>query len=271
VVRPTVTVRPTAPAHVPGPAVDISPADLVPVRTVTRPSPRARVARRSGPAGLIAAALAALTLLVAILGLGDPHLRRDLPDDALAVSQADAGSTIDLSAPVLVSGPAVADATRVDLEFLVAGVGMLSVSQPVQGGQASIDPGTADLVVPSPAIMRFTLHGAAGTRTQDVRVDTEQGPLTVVGAVGLVAVLYGLASIESSRRRLRRRPLRIGSLVHMVWNGGLTGVGLVLLSWAVLARPATMAALAVALVAGAASGLAFGLSFQPSRRPPRRS
>lgn len=252
------TVRPSITVHARGARlVDIADTDLVPVRSVFTVPP-AKVPL------LVSAGLAALALLVAVVGLGSPAVTLP-PPGAVTVAAADPAVVepvaLDLAAPVpvAVAAPVVADTATVTLSVL--GI-------PVARRNAPLVPGVpASALVPALGGGYLVAGALTGDVTlsqggQDVQswsfpVRTTQRAITTAVAVATVAVLlFAFAYLESFLRSLRRGRARLTATAAAPVVAAVAGVGVVAAVWVLLGRqPSLPTVIGTALLA-AGAGLA---------------
>ncbi|MCZ4588211.1 protein kinase [Rhodococcus opacus] len=275
--EPPPTVRPSITVHAPGARLaDVSGADLVNVRTVVKlPSPRIPL--------LIAAALAAITVLVALLGLGSPPI--DVPPvGAVTVAGADpAGGApvpLDLTAPipVTVAGAGLADAATLALDVLDIPVKNTAAAPLInQGGAAAatLPPLGGQYFVAGTLTGTLTLLQAGQVlETWTFPVRTTQPATTTAAAVGLAALaLFAVAYLESFLRSLRRGRGRITGILGAAVTAGVLGAVIVGALWILTARPPTTTTVVVcaAVAAGAGVAAAIGAARIGRRRRYRRT
>ncbi|SEL59183.1 serine/threonine-protein kinase [Rhodococcus maanshanensis] len=255
------TMRPTTSVHARGVRlIDVADADLVPVRSVVDiPSPR--VPYR------IAAALAAVTIAVALLGLGSAVGGETPPPGTVTVAGVDPGTVdpvrVDLVQPVPVSaaGPVPADSVSMTLKALGQPVKQVRTAPlaPVDGGVAATLPslGGQYLVAGELTGELSFLQAGRVTQTWQFPVRTEQSALTTAAAVGVAALfLFGIAYVESFVRALRRGRRRISASIGLPLSVGVLAVAVVGAVWVLLGRQPTVATVVVCAVLGVLAGVA---------------
>ncbi|ABG94991.1 possible protein kinase [Rhodococcus jostii RHA1] len=259
--EPPPTVRPSITVHAPGARLaDVSGADLVNVRTVVNlPSPRVPL--------VIAAALTAITVLVALLGLGSPPV--DVPPvGVVTVAGVDpAGGApvpLDLTVPVsvTVAGAGLADTATLALDVLDIPVKNTGAAPLINQGGAAV------ATLPPPGGQYFVAGTLTGTLTLlqagqvidtwTFPVRTTQPATTTAAAVGLAALtLFAVAYLESFLRSLRRGRSRITGITGATVTAGVLGAAVVGALWILTARlPTTTTVVACAAVAAAAGAAA---------------
>jgi serine/threonine-protein kinase len=276
---PSQRVRPSAVLHVQGMvAANASPDSLVPVRQVLDLPPWPK------PFALVTAALAALTIVLAMLGLGAGSPTSVLPAGAARVAGADVTrdgtvpldltKKIDVSLGRLTGPAATADAVAVRLG--VADVPVLTSSH---ASLAAATGGVRTAVVD----MRADRYLAAGrldgelvfyAKGQEVAaqgfVARADRPFwsTVPGVLTCAALLFLLAYAEALLRPLRRRGRRrLTSWIGMTIVGAALGAVAVAFMWLIDVAAPTVTSLAVCGLTGAAMGLALALTMtQVGRR-----
>lgn len=279
---PPPTVRPSITVHARGARLaDVAGADLVNVRTVVHlPSPRVPL--------VIAAALAVITVLLALLGLGSPPV--DVPPvGAVTVAGVDpAGGApvpLDLTVPVPVTvtvtvtgGAGLADAATLALDVLDIPVKNTDAAPLVnQGGAAvaTLPPLGGQYVVAGTLTGTLTLLQAGQViETWTFPVRTTQPATTTAAAVGLAAlVLFAIAYLESFLRSLRRGRGRITGIIGATVTAGVLGAAVVGALWILTARPPTTTTVVVcaAVAAGAGAAAAVGAARIGRRRRYRRT
>jgi serine/threonine-protein kinase len=278
---PAQRVRPSAVLHVQG---MVSPTasheSLVAVRQVLDLPPWPT------PFALVTAALAVLTVVLALLGLGGTDPAKTLAAGAVRVAGADvsAGSTIpidltkkvDVTVGRLTGAAAKADAVAVRLR--VADLPLVSSSRGVLGASTG---GVRSTVVD----MRADRYLAAGRLDGEVvlyaagqEVATQgfaaraDRPFwaTVPGVLACAALLFLLSYAEALLRPLRRRGRRrVTSWIGMTIVGAGLGAVAVAFAWLLDVAAPTVVGLVVCAVTGAAMGLALALTTTQAGRRAR--
>ncbi|WP_322761378.1 serine/threonine-protein kinase [Frankia sp. Cr2] len=289
-----VTIIPSRLDEQPSPGIgDLDYASLVPVPELagrgTGPGPgRGRgPARERGhhadPAGLpprrlagVAGVAAALVVLVAVLW---PSSRPAVGTDPAAAGVTVAGTTppaaarIDLAEPVDIRGTAVESGTlRVSLKLSVAGIPLgTATGEPVLVSAGKL----WQVPVTAPPLTRWLAGGAVrgqvtlnrpngGTSVQDVTIEPQQTPLaSAMGAGGVLAALFALAYLESTRRLLRSGDHPRSAMVAAAALGAVFGLG-AWLSAATLSRhvPVTAAGVCCILL-GVTAAVAAAVATRP--------
>jgi len=267
VVRPpSSAVHPTVATHTRAAAlVDVEPAaDLVPLKQVLTPPP--------SPTPLFAATivLAAVAVVLALVGLGGPSYGGTLAPGAVAVAGTPVTSagtvTVDLSKPVPVvvspNGPA---ADHVELSASVLGVQITSASAAlVPSGAtraASVDLGGRYLVGGSFTGKVELLRSGLDVGDRSFPAHTTQlGILSAPGAVSILLLLFVVAYAESLSRALRRGKRSVTATAGLTVIGALFGFAVVGLAWVLAKQVPTVASLVACAVVGAGAGLTLALA-----------
>ena len=278
---PEQRVRPSTALHVKGVVPPTaSPDSLVPVRQVLDLPPWPR------PFALLSLGLGALTVVLALLGLGAGSLASSLPRGAVRVAGTDVatGATVPLDLTkkldVAVTRPtgAVGSADAVELRIGLADTPLLTSSRGRLGGPARGPRTTA-------VDMRADRYLAAGRL--DARLVFFRGGrevantpfaaradrpfyTTVPGVLAGAALLFLLAYAEALLRPLRRRGRRrLSSWIGMTLVGAALGLLAVAFAWLLDVAPIGVAGLVVCAVTGAATGLAVALTVTQAGRRAR--
>ncbi|WP_322766412.1 serine/threonine-protein kinase [Frankia sp. Cr1] len=277
-----VTIIPGRLDEQPSPRIgDLDFASLVPVPELAgRGSGRGH---RADPPGLpprrlagLAAVAAALAVLVAVLW---PSSRPAVATDSGATAITVAGATppaaarIDLAEPVDIRGTAVESGTlRVSMKLSVAGIPLGTAT----GESVSVSAGKSwQVPVTAPPLTRWlaggavagrvTLDGPNGRRdVQDVTIEPQQTPLaSAMGAGGVLAALFALAYLESTRRLLRNGEHPRPAMVAAAALGAVFGLG-VWLSAATLSRHVPVVAAGVCcILLGVTAAVATAVATRP--------
>ncbi len=242
---------------------------------------------RADPPGLlprrlagVAGVAAALAVLVAMLW---PSSRPAVAADSGAAAITVAGATppavarIDLAEPVDIRGTAVESGTlRVSMKLSVAGIPLGTAT----GESVSVSAGKSwQVPVTAPPLTRWLAGGAVAgrvtlsrpnglTSVQDVTIEPQQTPLaSAMGAGGVLAALFALAYLESTRRLLRSGDHPRSAMVAAAALGAVFGLG-VWLAVATLSRhvPAVAAGLCCVLLGVTAAVTAALATRSPSHR-----
>jgi hypothetical protein len=271
-VIPAQRVRPSALLHVQGVVSPTASADsLVPVRQVLDLPPWPK------SFALVTAALAALTVVLALLGLGGTDPTKTLPTGTARVAGIDvtAGQTIpiNLTKKVEVSvgrvtGPA-ASADAVAVRLRVADVPLTTSSHsrlaPGAGGtRTALVDMRADRYLAAGRLGGELVFYAAGKEIAaqgfDARADRPFWT-TVPGVLACAALLFLLAYAEALLRPLRRRGRRrITSWIGTTLVGAALGALAVAFAWLLNVAAPTVPSLVVCGVTGAAMGLALAMT-----------
>jgi serine/threonine-protein kinase len=278
---PAQRVRPSAVLHVQGMVSPTASADsLVPVRQVLDLPPWPR------PFALATAALAVLTVVLALLGLGASDPAKVLPTGAARVAGADvtAGSSIplDLTKKVdvrvgrLTGAAATADAAAVrlrvaDLPIVTSSRGVLAAA--AGGVRSTVVDMRADRYLAAGRLDGELVLYASGrevaTQGFVARADRPSWA-TVPGVLACAALLFLLAYAEALLRPLRRRGRRrVTSWIGMTFVGAALGALAVAFAWLLDAAAPTVVALAVCAATGAAMGLSLALTTTQAGRRAR--
>ncbi|MCU1590606.1 MAG: putative protein kinase [Frankiales bacterium] len=278
---PAPRVRPSASLHVKGMVSPTASAEsLVPVRQVLDLPPWPR------PLALVSAALAALTVVLAIAGLGGGGSTSVLPHGAARVAGADvaAGTTVplDLTKKVAVTvgrlGGAAAAADAVELRLGVAKTSLITSSRGrLAAGPGGVQSATVD--------MRADRYLAAGrldaelvlykagqeVATQPFAARADRPFYTTVpGVLACAALLFLLAYAEALIRPLRRRGRRrITSWIGMTFVGAALGLVAVAFAWLLDLAPVRVPGLVGCAASGAAMGLAVAVTMTQAGRRAR--
>jgi hypothetical protein len=280
-VIPAQRVRPSALLHVQGVVSPTASAEsLVPVRQVLDLPPWPM------PFALVTAALAALTVVLALLGLGGTDPTKALPAGAAKVAGIDvtAGRTIpvDLTKKVPVAlgrltGTAAA-ADTVAVRLRIADLPLTTSSRAqlaggAAGARTALVDMRADRYLAAGRLDGELVFYAAGKEIAaqgfDARADRPFWK-TVPGVLACAALLFLLAYAEALLRPLRRRGRRrITSWIGMTLVGAGLGALAVAFAWLLDVAAPTVPSLVVCGVAGAAMGLALALTTTQAGRRSR--
>ncbi|WP_165037051.1 protein kinase domain-containing protein, partial [Candidatus Protofrankia californiensis] len=271
-----VSVLPGVPVDYPSPdIVDLDQASLVPVPELVGSGSRPGRAHRRGPSSVpvrqltgIALVAAVLVVLIAVLWPSPrPAVSTDPADAAAGVRVAGvappASARIDLAEPVEISGTAAESGTMtVFLRLSVAGIPLGTAT----GEPVTVNAGKSwQADVTAPPLTRWIVGGAVHgqvkldqvntSSVQEVTIEPEQAPLaSAMGAGGVLAALFALAYLESTRRLLRSGARRRSAVLAAGALGAVLGLG-VWLSAATLSRhvPVVAAGVCCALLGTAAA------------------
>jgi serine/threonine-protein kinase len=280
-VIPAQRVRPSVSLHVQGMvSADASAASLVPVRQVLDLPPWPK------PFALVTAALAGVTVVLALLGLGAPSYSTTLPTGAARVAGYDVTRSgtapLDLTKKVgvalgrLSGAAATADAVVVHLN--VAGAPLVTSSR----GQLVAGAGGARTALVDMRADRYVAAGRLDAKLVLLSHGREVAAQrfaaradrpfwsTVPGVLGCAALLFLLAYAEALLRPLRRRGRRrITSWIGMTFVGAALGAVAVAFGWLLDVAPPTVPSLVVCAVTGAAMGLALAITTTQAGRRAR--
>jgi serine/threonine-protein kinase len=278
---PAQRVRPSASLHVQGVVSSGASAEsLVPVRQVLDLPPWPK------PFALVTAALAGLTVLLALIGLGAGDPTGPLPRGAARVASVDvaAGSTIplDLTKKVDVRvgrlTGAAATADHVAVRLGIAGAPLITSSRgqlvPGAGGvrTAAVDMRADRYLAAGRLDGELVLYaGDRKVATQDFAARADR-PFwaTVPGVLAVAALLFLLAYAEALLRPLRRRGRRrLTSWFGMTLVGAALGAIAVAFAWLLNVAAPTVAGLVVCGVTGAATGLVLAMTTTQAGRRAR--
>ncbi len=271
-------VHPTGAEHRAGvDLVDVAEDELVPVKEVLTPPPKATVPL------LIAVALVVVTILVALLGIGSGSSGGLPPGQVTVAGKDPAGGQVlhlDLSKPIPVGAAAGAapGATRAKLTLQALGQQVSQSSAPLKpfgsGKVATIDASSARYLYGGRFTARLDLTGPPVPATEgsgvepvpvtlshvDFGVTTKQfGLLTAAGAAVILVLLFALAYAESFARSLRKGKRSTAAMIGMTTMGALIGVAVVGLAWVLAIRLPTIATVVAGAVLGGAAGAAFAV------------
>jgi hypothetical protein len=240
---------------------DLELTDLVGVEDVLNPP------RRPWAAMALTALATAAAIFLAISGVGEPDREGDLAPGQVELAGTDvaAGERVELDlssdVPLRIVDPALAGRVdSADVEFSYAGVPAGTISAPVRGGEALLDPGITQRTVGGHATADVVLLAGENPVTeQETGVDaTQSWYLTAPVVLGALLLLLAYGNLESSLKPLRSGHGRTLSYVGAAVSGVLAGTGLVAIAGALgYSEPtvpgvvATAAAAALACVAGA--------------------
>jgi len=261
-------VRPHVTVHTRAGAADFDPkqAELVPLADAVQPPPPPRAKF------LVAAALLALAVIFAFVGLGSVGHSGTLTPGQVTVNGADpsAGTVaLDLSKPISIAVPAGATPAPDKAELSISELGFDVASEQ---GALRPDPTRAGTLVAGidAASSRYLVAGKAKATVRLLAGGTERGYrsfpvklhqaalLSAPGAVGLLVLLFVIAYAESLLRSLRRARRRVVRLVGVVVLGTVAGAGAVLVVWLAGARAPLLVTTIVCAVCGTGAGVAAG-------------
>jgi serine/threonine-protein kinase len=280
-VVPAQRVRPSASLHVKGMVSPNASVDsLVPVRQVLDLPPWPR------PFALVTAALAVLTVVLAMIGLGASDPTNVLPKGTARVAGADvtAGTTVplDLTKKIDVAlgrltGPAArADAVAVrlgvaDASLITSSKGVLAAG--AGGARTALVDMRADRYLAAGRLdAELVLYAAGVEVAAQPFVARADRPFyaTVPGVLACAALLFLLAYAEALLRPLRRRGRRrLTSWIGMTLVGAALGAVAVAFAWLLDVASPTVPGLVVCGVTGAAMGLALAITTTQAGRRAR--
>lgn len=232
--------------------------DLVDVDDLLHPPERPRRAI------VLTVALAALALIVAIIGLGQSSRSGPLHGGQVLVAGNDVATesvSADLGHSVVVRIPDVDQSDAVDevvLRLSTLGVPLGEARAPAFQGRAAIDPGKMRLIAAGDVTGEVELRsGGEIVVTQEFAFTAENSwYLTAMGIGSLLILLIAIANLESSVKPLLRGRSRRRSLIGAVVWSTLIGVGTVTLVAALSIAEMTILTLVVVGALSAGAGLA---------------
>lgn len=275
---PTVRVQPATTHHTVGAlAPEDDGLDLVALHEMARPPARM-------PA-LVAGGLAALTLLVALIGIGSPPRSGNLPKDAVTVAGHDpaaAGTiSVDLaqSIPMVVTLASGANASdRVRLTLSAGGFELGS-------GQSAIVPGDSGQLA-ADVNVSASRYLVAGRATADIAVMSDgqvlrhrsftlrskrASLLTVPAMASLALLLFVLGYCESLSRTLRHRRGLVGPTAGLIGLGAAAGLAFVGVAWPLVGTEPLVPTIVVCMILGGGAGFAAAVASARSRPRRRRA
>jgi serine/threonine-protein kinase len=265
------SIRPEVDLHVAGAAEGLVLDDFMPLRQapVTIPPFPIRMT-------WAAAALAAVAVVLGLLGVGSSSPSPVLPRGAVTIAGQDPAASspirINLDKPVqvVVHDVPVASGTpqSAGLELSLADLPIVhSTSTPLArsagGLSTTVDVSGGRYIVGGKLSASLKLVGPKGTVQDGFEVQATRSPFgTMGGVVGIVLLLMVVAYAESLLRGLRRgrRRERRAAVVGMAFVGAAAGVALSLWSWMLGVSAPTVLSVIVAVVVAAGAGLLAGLA-----------
>ena len=259
---PEPPVRPTISTHVVGLADAVAEADVVPVRQMITPP-------ASGILFLLAAAaLLALVVALALVGIGEPA--HDGPATGVQINGVDPGArtvAVDFARSIDVREGTTAGAGRVSVE--VGGITVTSAT----AADGRVDLGAARYLVAGQATL--VVDSADGAATHRFAIDSSRsGWLTAPAVTAGLLVLFALAYVESSSKPLRRGRRKVVAFVQLTLSAAVFAVAVSVLLWVAGGPEPTVTGLILAAGLGAAAGATSGigqLRFGRRRRVRRRA
>ena len=253
-------VKPAVPMQTASVALaDVARDEVAPVQDVVKfPSPRVPF--------LIAAGLAAVAVLIALIGLGSPPRGGDLPAGTVTIAGVDPAAAdeveIDMSKPVPVTVTGV-PAENVDLGMSIFGATVgrhdAELVPGPAGASADVDTPLNPYVVAGKMTGVLTVSGPQGTAplTTSFAMRSTQSPFTTALAIATVALaLFAAAYIESYIRALRRGRSRFSGSFGLPVCAAILAVAVVGAAWVLLGREPTIATLIASAVLAAGGGVA---------------
>jgi hypothetical protein len=234
-------------------------ADLIGVEDVLDPP------KPPWPSILLMVVAFGASVLVAILGLGEPDRTGTLQPGQVEVAGVDVVSggriEVDLSEEltVTITDPALAAETdEVELAMGPIGLPISTISGSVRDGQAVIDPAITQRTIGGKASATITVLGDdAVLGEQDFGIDaTQTWYLTVPFVAGVLLVLLALANLESSLKPLRSGHPRFLSTLGAMISGAMLGGSMVVFAGALGFAEPTIPVAAAAAAFGAIGGVA---------------
>lgn len=265
-------VRPVLDVHTTGTGAGLVIDDLMPLRRTPTPVPSFPI-RLTVAAG----AVAAIALIVGLLGLGGSSPPTPIGPGAVAVAGHDIGTDkripidLDRLIPVVVRTPppGTASLKTAQIVLFLGGFPIVhSTTAPfVRQGHllvTKLDASAGRYVVGGNLTATLKLSGSGGTVDETFGVHAERSPFTTfIGVLAIVLSLIVVADAESllrSLRRNRRRDNRTAAVIGLAVVGAFGGLAAVIWSWMLDISGPTAVPFILTSVLGALAGLLAGLA-----------